>query len=178
MDKYVNVRNIAAERERTFKSTFVRWESLLVLMFIAVNVMNVCISPNYLKADNLFTAISNFLVKGFIAFPMAFILVIGEIDLSVGATVALYAVFLACYFLLSVLHSASKFIFICALSLALGAARLLLWRLFAVLQGFPDDPAEAMRIGCMQACYLPCAWLLLSSLRRPRQRHDDRQEED
>ena len=44
--------------------------------------------------------------------------------------------------------------------------------------GFPDDPAEAMRIGCMQACYLPCAWLLLSSLRRPRQRHDDRQEED
>ena len=94
MDKYVNVRNIAAERERTFKSTFVRWESLLVLMFIAVNVMNVCISPNYLKADNLFTAISNFLVKGFIAFPMAFILVIGEIDLSVGATVALSATLL------------------------------------------------------------------------------------
>ncbi len=94
MDKYVNVRNIAAERERTFKSTFVRWESLLVLMFIAVNVMNVCISPNCLKADNLFTAISNFLVKGFIAFPMAFILVIGEIDLSVGATVALSATLL------------------------------------------------------------------------------------
>ena len=84
MDKYVNVRSIAAERERTFKSTVVRWESLLVLMFIAVNIMNICISPNYLKVDNLFTAISNFLVKGFIAFPMAFILVIGEIDLSVG----------------------------------------------------------------------------------------------
>lgn len=94
MDKYVNVRNIAAEREKSFKSTFVRWESLLVLMFVAVNVMNICISPNYLKADNLFTAISNFLVKGFIAFPMAFILVIGEIDLSVGATVALSATLL------------------------------------------------------------------------------------
>ncbi len=94
MDKYVNVRSIAAERERTFKSTVVRWESLLVLMFIAVNIMNICISPNYLKVDNLFTAISNFLVKGFIAFPMAFILVIGEIDLSVGATVALSATLL------------------------------------------------------------------------------------
>ena len=94
MDNYVNVRTIAAERKRTFKSTFVRWESLLVLMFIAVNIMNICISPNYLKADNLFTAISNFLVKGFIAFPMAFILVIGEIDLSVGATVALSATLL------------------------------------------------------------------------------------
>ncbi len=61
MDKYVNVRSIAAERERTFKSTVVRWESLLVLMFIAVNIMNICISPNYLKVDNLSTAISNFL---------------------------------------------------------------------------------------------------------------------
>ncbi len=110
--------------------------------------------------------------------PLAVLLQEGMGTTYFGATVALYAVFLACYFLLSVLHSASKFIFICALSLALGAARILLWRLFAVLQGFPDDPAEAMRIGCMQACYLPCAWLLLSSLRRPRQRHDDRQEED
>ena len=63
-------------------------------MFVAVNIMNVSISPNYLKADNLFTAISNFLVKGFIAFPMAYILVLGEIDLSVGAVVALSATLL------------------------------------------------------------------------------------
>ena len=94
MDNNTGVRNIIAVRERSFKSTFVRWESLLVLMFIAVNIMNVTISPNYLKADNLFTAISNFLVKGFIAFPMAYILVLGEIDLSVGAVVALSATLL------------------------------------------------------------------------------------
>ena len=87
-------RNIIAVRERSFKSTFVRWETLLVLMFVAVNIMNISISPNYLKADNLFTAISNFLVKGFIAFPMAYILVLGEIDLSVGAVVALSATLL------------------------------------------------------------------------------------
>ena len=94
MDNQVNVRSIAAEKERSFKSTFMRWETLLILMFIAVNIMNICISPNYLKADTLFTAISNFLVKGFIAFPMAYILVIGEIDLSVGAVVALSATLL------------------------------------------------------------------------------------
>ena len=94
MENNTGARNIIAVRERSFKSTFVRWESLLVLMFIAVNVMNVTISPNYLKADNLFTAISNFLVKGFIAFPMAYILVLGEIDLSVGAVVALSATLL------------------------------------------------------------------------------------
>ncbi len=94
MENNTGARNIIAVRERSFKSTFVRWESLLVLMFIAVNIMNVTISPNYLKADNLFTAISNFLVKGFIAFPMAYILVLGEIDLSVGAVVALSATLL------------------------------------------------------------------------------------
>lgn len=94
MENNVNARKIAATRERTFKSVFVRWESLLVLMFIAVNVLNICISSNYLKLDNLFTAISNFLVKGFIAFPMAFILVMGEIDLSVGSVVALSATLL------------------------------------------------------------------------------------
>ncbi len=94
MENNVNTRNIIAVRERSFKTTFVRWETMLVAMFIAVNIMNISISPNYLKADNLFTAISNFLVKGFIAFPMAYILVIGEIDLSVGAIVALSATLL------------------------------------------------------------------------------------
>ncbi len=110
--------------------------------------------------------------------PLAVLLQEGMGTTHFGATVALYAAFIASYFLLSVLHSASRFIFICTLSLALGAARLLLWRLFAVLQGLPDDPAEALRIGVVQACFLPCAWILLSHLRRPRQRHDDRQEED
>ena len=87
-------RTIAAVKERTFKSTFVRWETLLILLFIAVNIMNASISPNYLNASNLFTAISTFLVKGFIAFPMAYILVLGDIDLSVGSTVALSATLL------------------------------------------------------------------------------------
>lgn len=98
MEKNVNARNIIATRERNFKTIFFRWETLLVLMLIAVNVMNICISPNYLKVDTLFAAISNFLVKGFIAFPMAYILVLGEIDLSVGAVVALSATLLGiCY---------------------------------------------------------------------------------
>lgn len=98
MEKNANVRNIIATRERSFKTIFFRWESLLILMLIAVNVMNICISRNYLKVDTLFAAISNFLVKGFIAFPMAYILVLGEIDLSVGAVVALSATILGvCY---------------------------------------------------------------------------------
>ena len=86
-----NRRTIVATKERSLKSLLMRWESLLILLFVIVNIMNSSISPNYLNANNLFTAISTFLVKGFIAFPMAYILVLGDIDLSVGSTVALSA---------------------------------------------------------------------------------------
>lgn len=84
-------RVISAERPKSVKTVLLRWETLLVVMFIAVNIMNMSISPNYLDTNGLFTAICTFLPKGFIAFPMAYLLVQGEIDLSVGSTVALSA---------------------------------------------------------------------------------------
>lgn len=87
-------RTIVASREKSLKSFFLRWEFLLILLFVIVNIMNASISSNYLNASNLFTAISTFLVKGFIAFPMAYVIVLGEIDLSVGSTVALSATLL------------------------------------------------------------------------------------
>jgi len=87
-------RNIIIEKEKSLKSLFLRWETLLILLFVVVNIMNASISKNYLNTANLFTAISTFLVKGFIAFPMAYILVLGDIDLSVGSTVALSATLL------------------------------------------------------------------------------------
>lgn len=85
---------IIATRKKTLRSVLLRWETLLIVLFIAVNVMNASISKNYLSVGNLFTAISTFLVRGFIAMPMAYILVLGEIDLSVGSTVALSATLL------------------------------------------------------------------------------------
>lgn len=155
MDKYVNVRNIAAERERTFKSTFVRWESMLVLMFIAVNIMNICISPNYLKADNLFTAISNFLVKGFIAFPMAFILVIGEIDLSVGATVALSATLLGVSYNAGLPMAVAVLI---ALACGLGCGLLN----GAIMVGFPELAPMIVTLGT-QTLYRGITQIILGS---------------
>lgn len=87
-------RTIAYQRERSAKTLLIRWETLLVVLFLAVNVMNISISPNYLDAFNLFTNISSFLVKGFIALPMAYVLLLGDIDLSVGSTVCLSATML------------------------------------------------------------------------------------
>lgn len=87
-------RTIEYVQKRSVKSLLLRWETLLVVIFLAVNVMNVSLSPNYLNAFNLFTNINNFLVKGFIALPMAYVLLLGDIDLSVGANVCLSATIL------------------------------------------------------------------------------------
>ena len=84
-------RTISHIKDRSFKALLVRWEFLLVLIFLGVNVMNACLSPYYLDAYNLFTNINGFLVKGIIALPMAFILLLGDIDLSVGGNVCLSA---------------------------------------------------------------------------------------
>ena len=84
-------RTISHLKDRSIKALIVRWEFLLVLIFLGVNVMNSCLSPYYLDAYNLFTNINGFLVKGIIALPMAFILLLGDIDLSVGGNVCLSA---------------------------------------------------------------------------------------
>jgi rhamnose transport system permease protein len=84
-------RTISCTPKRSWKTLLVRWEFLLVLIFIAVNAMNISLSPYYLNTYNLFTNIQDFLVKGMIALPMAFILLLGDIDLSVGGNVCLSA---------------------------------------------------------------------------------------
>ncbi len=87
-------RTISNIKERSWKALMVRWEFLLIVIFLAVNIMNACLSPNYLNAYNLFTNINNFLVKAYIALPMAYVLLLGDIDLSVGGNVCLSATML------------------------------------------------------------------------------------
>ena len=84
-------RTILDVQQRSLKTLLLRWEALLVLIFLAVNVMNICISPYYLNARNLFTNINNFMDRALIALPMAFVLLLGDIDLSVGGNVCLSA---------------------------------------------------------------------------------------
>jgi len=91
-------RVIASEKVFSLKSFFLQWEWFLLLVFILVNIMNSFISPYYLSGSGLLTATSSFLEKAFIALPMVFVLVIGDIDISVGSTVALSSVVMAeCY---------------------------------------------------------------------------------
>lgn len=71
---------------------FMKWETILFIILIAINVVNSVISPFYLSFNGLMDATLSFLDKSFIVFPMAMIILLGEIDISVAATVALSSV--------------------------------------------------------------------------------------
>ena len=84
-------RTISDVRQRSAKDFLLRWEFLLILIFVGVNAMNVSLSPYYLDAYNLFTNINGFLTKALVALPMAYVLLLGDIDLSVGGNICLSA---------------------------------------------------------------------------------------
>ena len=71
--------------ERLFKS----WESLLLVVAVAIFLINVWSSPYFLDPWNLSDASFNFTEKGLIAFALALVIISGEIDLSVAAILAL-----------------------------------------------------------------------------------------
>jgi rhamnose transport system permease protein len=70
------------------------WEWMLIVILIAINFMNLNISPYY-KIGNLADASNTFLDKGFLALSMSFVIMTGYIDISVASTVALSSVVMA-----------------------------------------------------------------------------------
>ena len=80
------------------KARVMRWEFALLLVFIGVNILNINLSPHFLNAHHLFTNISTFLVGALVALPMAYAMLLGEIDLSVGSSVVLSATLLGVVF--------------------------------------------------------------------------------
>ena len=65
------------------------WETLLLLVAVAIFIANSFASPYFLNAWNLSDATFNFTEKAMIAFAMALLIIAGEIDLSVAAIIAL-----------------------------------------------------------------------------------------
>lgn len=91
-------RVIIAEQKFSLNKLLLRWETFLVLVFVLINIMNINISDRYWSINGLFNATSTFLYVAFLVLPMCFILLIGEIDISVGSQVALAAVLLGVSF--------------------------------------------------------------------------------
>ncbi|MGG1311509.1 MULTISPECIES: ABC transporter permease [Cohnella] len=88
-------RVLTSKKPFTLKGFFLQWEWMLVLLFIAVIVMNVNLSDYFWDYNNLRDATMSFLDKAFIVLPMVFIIILADIDISVGSIVALSSVIMA-----------------------------------------------------------------------------------
>lgn len=91
-------RTIQAERSFELKRFFLQWEWMLVLMLILVNIFNISASPNYANVKGILNATRDFLDKAIVVFPMAFVLMLGEIDISVASIMALSATIMGVVF--------------------------------------------------------------------------------
>jgi rhamnose transport system permease protein len=65
------------------------WETLLIVVALAIFLVNSFASPYFLDPWNLSDATFNFTEKAMIAFAMALVIISGEIDLSVASIIAL-----------------------------------------------------------------------------------------
>lgn len=87
-------REIIAEQPFSWKRLLLRWESMLVLLLVMVNILNITISDKYWSVTGLFRATNSFLNIAFMVLPMCFVLVLGDIDISVGSILAFSATML------------------------------------------------------------------------------------
>ncbi len=75
----------------SFRRIFLRWEWLLIALIIAVSTFNTWRSPYFLDVNNLLRTTSDFLEIGIMMLPMVFIIITGNIDLSIASTLGLSA---------------------------------------------------------------------------------------
>ena len=75
----------------TLRRGAVRWEGLLVALILVVAVVNSRLSPYFLDGTNLLRTTSDFMELGIMMLPMVFIIVTGNIDLSIASTLGLSA---------------------------------------------------------------------------------------
>ena len=86
---------ILTKKNFDWKSFFLQWEWVLFILLIVVFIVNSIISPYFLSWNTFINTPMTFLDKGFIVFPMIFVIILGKIDISVASTTTLAAVIMA-----------------------------------------------------------------------------------
>lgn len=109
---------------QSFLARFQRWEWILVGLIIVVVMLNTRLSPYFLNALNLSRTSSDFMEIGIMMLPMVFIIITGNIDLSVASNMGMSASFMG------LLHNMGVNIWVAAL------AGLLLGTLGGLLNGY------------------------------------------
>ena len=108
-------RSINNVPESPVKKMIFSWEGILVLLFIAVNIFCAMFSEYY-NMSSLLRQMPVYLAEIFLMLPMAYILVLGEIDISVGSIVCLSAT-MACI----VANTGAPFIVVILATLLVGS---------------------------------------------------------
>ena len=109
---------------RSFLGNFQRWEWMLVGLIFLDILINIRLSPHFLDARNLSRTSSDFMEIGLIMLPMVFIIITGNIDLSVASNMGMSASFMG------LLHNMGVNIWVAAL------AALVLGTLGGMLNGY------------------------------------------
>jgi rhamnose transport system permease protein len=79
---------------RSFLSNFLRWEWMLVGLILVDVFINMRLTPYFLDAKNLSRTSSDFMEIGLMMLPMVFIIITGNIDLSVASNMGMSASFM------------------------------------------------------------------------------------
>jgi rhamnose transport system permease protein len=88
----VHIEDIEMElNARSPRAMALRWEWLLVALIVVTTIINARLSPFFLNGTNLLRNTSDFLEIGIMMLPMVFIIVSGNIDLSIASTLGLSA---------------------------------------------------------------------------------------
>ena len=109
---------------RSFLAKFQRWEWMLVALIILDVLINIRLSPFFLDARNLSRTSSDFMEIGLMMLPMVYIIITGNIDLSVASNMGMSASFMG------LLHNQGINIWVAAL------AGLLLGTVGGMLNGY------------------------------------------
>jgi rhamnose transport system permease protein len=87
---------------RSIFQFFRHWEWMMVALLVVVTFLNTRLSPYFLNARNLSRTSSDFMELGIMMLPMVFIIITGNIDLSVASTLGMCASFMGLLFNLHV----------------------------------------------------------------------------
>jgi len=77
---------------RLARSSISRWETLLVVLILGGGVWSWTLSSFFLRRANLLDLATPYIFIGLLAFGLTFVVVAGEIDISVASTMAVAAV--------------------------------------------------------------------------------------
>ncbi len=94
MNKKNGVVNIKKIKKISLLNILWQWEIILLLIFIMIIIINSNLSPYFLDYTNLMNTTFNFIEKAIIALPMMFVIICGDIDISVASIIALSSVFM------------------------------------------------------------------------------------